>query len=50
VVEFSLEAEKVESFTNRLVVELTIDGRPTVMLVPVTLLNGNLVPASKASP
>ncbi len=50
VVEFSLEAEKVESFMNRLVVELTIDGRPTVMLVPVTLLNGNLVPASKASP
>lgn len=41
-VEFTLEAERVESAMSRLVVELTIDGRPTVMLVPVTLLNGNL--------
>ncbi|MGO4109081.1 hypothetical protein [Paenibacillus sp. YAF4_2] len=34
--------EKVTSFENRFVIELTIDGRHTVMLIPVILLNGNL--------
>jgi hypothetical protein len=27
---------------NRAVLEITMEGRPTVMLVPVTLLNGSL--------
>ena len=27
---------------TRLVVELTSEGRPTMMLVPITLWNGNL--------
>ena len=39
--EFDLLAENVSSSMNRCVVELTIPGRPTVMLVPITLLNGN---------
>ncbi len=28
---------------NRAVLEITIEGRPTVMLVPIQLLNGNLI-------
>ena len=43
--EFTIGAEKIERAMNRCVVELTIEGRPTVMLVPVTLLNGNVSPA-----
>ncbi len=42
-IEFELTTEKVERNTNRLVIELTIEGRPTVMLVPIVLLNGNLI-------
>ncbi len=42
-VTFRLEAPAVRSPMNRAVVELTIAGRPTVMLVPITLLNGNLM-------
>ena len=38
---FELCAERVSAAVNRMVVELTIDGRPTVMLVPIVLLNGN---------
>ena len=41
-VEFNLLAEKIGQPLNRFVVELTLNGRPTVMLVPVTLLNGSL--------
>jgi hypothetical protein len=43
VLEFQVLAEQVTQATNRLVVELTIAGRPTVMLVPIVLLNGNAV-------
>ncbi len=43
-VEFTLWTEKVERALTRCVIELTIEGRPTVMLVPVTLLNANLEP------
>ena len=31
--------------TNRAVLQITIEGRPTAMFVPITLLNGNLLPA-----
>lgn len=41
-VEFQLETDTVPNNINRFVVEFTIDGRPTVMLVPIILLNGNL--------
>jgi ADP-ribosylglycohydrolase len=41
-VAFTLEADAVRAPMNRAVVELTIAGRPTAMLVPVTLLNGSL--------
>ncbi len=34
-------AARVTRTMNRAVLEITIEGRPTVMLVPVTLLNGN---------
>ena len=40
-VEFTLQAERVPRNVNRMVLELTVDGRPTVMLVPIILLNGN---------
>lgn len=41
-IEFDLVSEKVTDFVNRFAIELTIDGKHTVMLVPVVLLNGNL--------
>jgi hypothetical protein len=41
-VKFKLVAPQVDRAMNRAVLELTIEGRPTVMLVPVTLMNGNL--------
>ena len=40
---FTLEPGLVEGTMNRCVIELTIEGRPTVMLVPITLLNGSLM-------
>ncbi len=43
-VEFQVEADRVDRPMNRLAVEITIDGRPTVMVVPITLLNGNVMP------
>ena len=42
VVAFTLQTDRVESQVVRLAVEITMDGRPGVMLVPVVLLNGNL--------
>ncbi len=45
-VEFTLLADRVERAMNRCVVEFAIDARPTVMLVPITLLNGSVAPAS----
>jgi ADP-ribosylglycohydrolase len=35
-------AERLMKATSRAALEITIEGRPTVMLVPITLLNGNL--------
>jgi ADP-ribosylglycohydrolase len=40
---FQVQAAHVERGTNRAAVELTVDGRPTVMLVPVVLQNANLL-------
>ncbi len=42
IVDVQVVAERVDRPMNRLVLEITIDGRPTVMLVPITLLNGNV--------
>lgn len=41
---FTLEADTVTRPSNRCVVELSIEGRPTVMTVPIILLNGNSEP------
>ncbi len=41
-IEFTVLTEKVPNKTNRFVIEFTLEGRNTVMLVPVVLLNGNL--------
>jgi len=41
-VPFQLTTERMSAETARAVVELTIPGRPTVMLVPVVLVNGSL--------
>lgn len=40
-IEFEIFIEKVIKNINRCVVELTFEGRQTVMLVPIVLLNGN---------
>lgn len=42
VLEFTVLAETVDKPMNRCAVEFTIAGRPTVMLVPITLLNGSI--------
>ncbi len=39
---FDLSSEKVSADVVRFAIELSAPGRPTVMLVPVTLVNGNL--------
>lgn len=41
-IEFVLKAEKVSNNINRCLMEFTIEGKHTVMSVPVVLLNGNL--------
>lgn len=41
-VPFTLRAGEITGSVARCMVELTIDGRPTVMPVPVVLANGNL--------
>jgi ADP-ribosylglycohydrolase len=41
---FQIEIEQVSHALNRAAIEITIEGRPTAMLVPVALLNGNLLP------
>ena len=40
--QYTFTAERVARATNRAALEITIEGRPTVMLVPIALLNGNL--------
>ena len=40
--EIELSTERVCRSMNRAVLEITIEGRPTVMLVPITLLNGSM--------
>lgn len=47
VIEFQVETTGVDRPLSRLVVEITIDGRPTVMLVPIMLMNGNLAAAGQ---
>lgn len=42
--EYRLTADRLTKSTNRAVIEITIEGRPTVMHVPIVLLNGNLLP------
>ena len=39
---FELTSPRVPSFVNRFVLELTVEGKHTVMLVPIVLLNRNL--------
>ncbi|MEI6491465.1 MAG: ADP-ribosylglycohydrolase family protein [Verrucomicrobiota bacterium] len=40
---FHFTAARLTRATNRPVLEITIEGRPTVLHVPVTLINGNLL-------
>lgn len=49
--DFVFTADRLARSTHRAVLEITIEGRPTVMLVPITLLNGNLLapPAAPAN-
>ncbi len=48
-IEFVLTAEHVAEPLVRGVIELTIAGRPSAMLVPIALLNGDLHPTGGAS-
>ncbi|MBA4388459.1 MAG: ADP-ribosylglycohydrolase family protein [Verrucomicrobia bacterium] len=48
VVQFSLQADNVDRSMNRAVLEITMEGRPTVMHVPIALLNGNVQPLANA--
>ena len=41
---FTLQAPRLAGGLTRLVVELAVDARPQVMLVPITLVNGNVKP------
>jgi len=41
-VQYTFTAEHLTRSTNRGVLEITIEGRPTAMHIPITLLNGNL--------
>jgi ADP-ribosylglycohydrolase len=49
VLEFTLQAPEIKTSLVRAVVELTADGRPTVVLVPVMLMNGNVLPIEEKS-
>ena len=42
IISFELETDAVTRPSNRCAVELSVEGRPTLMLVPVVLLNGNV--------
>jgi ADP-ribosylglycohydrolase len=41
VLAFTLQTDRFEGQVARLAVEITLDGRPQVMLVPVVFVNGN---------
>ena len=41
VMQFTLCTDQVERALNRCVLELTVEGRPTVLTVPVMLMNGD---------
>jgi ADP-ribosylglycohydrolase len=45
--EYTFTAPRLTRATSRAVLEITLEGRPTVMLVPVTLVNGNMIPEEK---
>lgn len=45
--EFMLQTECVDGAINRCVLQLTIEGRPTIMLIPITLMNGNVIEKTK---
>jgi len=42
--EFAVTPDRVTRPVHRAVVELTAEGRPTVMTIPLTFLNGNVAP------
>lgn len=44
---FTFTADRVTRATSRAVLEITIEGRPTVMHVPVTFVNANLLSPDK---
>lgn len=49
-VEFTLQTDRVTRAMNRCVLEITAEGRPTVMLIPITLMNGTGQAAGEAIP
>jgi len=47
---FELTADRLQRPVSRCVLELTVEARPTVLLVPLTLFNGNTLPFYAESP
>jgi len=43
VLQYNVTAERLTRATNRAVIEIAIEARPTVMHIPITLINGNLL-------
>lgn len=46
-IDFTVSAERLDRALTRAVIEITAEGRPLAMLVPVTLINANLDVASE---
>lgn len=46
LLDYTITTEQLTKSTSRAALEITIEGRPTVMLVPVALLNGNMIAKS----
>jgi len=47
-VPYVFTADRITRSTSRAVLEITVEGRPTVMHVPITLLNGNILTTEQA--
>ena len=41
-IEIKLQTECITNLSNRFIVEFTIEGRPTLMHVPINLLSGDM--------
>jgi len=47
VLDYELSCGRVKCVLSRAVFEIGVEGRPTVMLIPLTLINGNVRPSEE---